>query len=125
VELARRGPRASVVSRQTGNLMTKTMPRLPLCVVDDIPVGLGRGFEIDGKSVAVFRTRAGKIFAVHGICPHKGAPLADGMIAGEQVVCPYHNFRFHSDTGECDQANVCSIATYPVDVKNGQVFVTV
>jgi nitrite reductase (NADH) small subunit len=105
--------------------MTATMPRVPLCVVDDLPIGLGRAFEIDGKPVAVFRTRDEKIFAIHGICPHKNGPLADGMLAGDQVVCPYHAYRFHGATGECDQAGVCAIPTYSVEVSNGHVFVTV
>ena len=45
----------------------------------------------------MFRTRTGKVFAVDGTCPHKGGPLADGMLVGEQVVCPLHAFRFDGD----------------------------
>ena len=45
-------------------------------------------FRSADKLIAVFRTRTGKVFAVDGVCPHKGGPLADGMLAGEQVVCP-------------------------------------
>ena len=102
-----------------------TLSRVALCQLDELPVGLGRAFEIDGMPLAVFRTRAGRIFAVDGICPHKGASLADGMLAGESVVCPYHAFRFDSDTGECDQAGTCEIATYPVEVTDDGVFVTI
>jgi nitrite reductase (NADH) small subunit len=103
----------------------ETATRVRLCVLDDLPEGLGRGFVVGGKKVAVFRTRTGKVFAVDGVCPHKGGPLADGMLAGEQVVCPFHAFRFNSATGECDQPGVCPIATYPVKVRNGVVLVTV
>ena len=38
-------------------------------------------------------------------------------------VCPYHVFKFDSHTGECDQPGICSIATYPVEVTDGTVFV--
>jgi nitrite reductase (NADH) small subunit len=106
-------------------MSTALMSRLALCTIDELPVGLGRAFEVGTKPIAVFRTRTDKVFAVDGICPHKGAPLADGMLAGEQVVCPYHAFRFHSATGQCDQPGVCAIATYPVEVADGQVYVTV
>ena len=75
-------------------------------------------------ALAVFRTRSGAVFAVDALCPHKGAPLADGMLAGDQIVCPYHAFRFDSATGACDQSGVCAVATYPVEVENGTVFVT-
>ena len=67
----------------------------------------------------------GQVFAVDGVCPHKGGPLADGMLVGDQVVCPLHAFRFDAATGACDQPGVCAIATYPVEVRDGAVFVTV
>ena len=104
---------------------TDTATRVQLCVLDDLPEGLGRGFVVGGKPVAVFRTRAGKVFAVDGVCPHKGAPLADGMLAGEQVVCPFHAFRFDAHSGACDQPGECAIRTYPAEVRNGTVVVTV
>jgi nitrite reductase (NADH) small subunit len=90
-----------------------------VCELDELPVGLGRAFRVDGHALAVFRTRTGKVFAVANSCPHKGGPLADGMLAGEQVVCPMHAFRFNPDTGACDQSNVCAVATYPVEVVEG------
>ena len=45
------------------------------------------------------------------------------MLAGDQVVCPFHAFRFDAHTGECDQPGECSIRTYPVEVRNGAVVV--
>jgi nitrite reductase (NADH) small subunit len=64
----------------------------------------------------VFRTRTGKVFAVANECPHRGGPLADGMLAGEQVVCPMHAFRYDAGSGACDQSGVCAVATYAVEV---------
>lgn len=89
---------------------------VPVCDLDELPVGLGRPFDVGGHRVAVFRTRAGKVFAVANRCPHKGGPLAEGMLAGEQVVCPYHAYRYQADSGECDQASACAVTTYPVEV---------
>jgi nitrite reductase (NADH) small subunit len=87
-----------------------------VCELGDLPVGLGRAFRVGGHAVAVFRTRTGKVFAVANRCPHKGGPLADGMLAGDQVVCPLHAFRFDPDGGACDQPGVCPVMTYPVEV---------
>ena len=102
------------------------LTRVEVCKLDDLPLGLGRAFTVGDKPLAVFRTRAGRVFAVDGVCPHKGGPLADGMLgANDQVVCPYHQFRFDPDSGECDQPGVCGITTYPVDVVAGGVVVTV
>ncbi len=105
--------------------MSATLTRIPLCTLDEIPVGLGRSFALGDKLLAVFRTRDGKVFAIDGVCPHKGGPLADGMLAGDQVVCPYHAFKFHNTTGECDQPGVCAITTYPVEVTANAVYVIV
>jgi nitrite reductase [NAD(P)H] small subunit len=87
-----------------------------VCALDELPVGLGRAFRVGGHPVAVFRTRSGKLFAVASTCPHKGGPLADGMLAGEQVVCPLHAFRFDPNSGACDQPGVCTVVTHPVEV---------
>jgi nitrite reductase (NADH) small subunit len=87
-----------------------------VCALDELPIGLGRAFRVGGHPVAVFRMRSGKVFAVANECPHKGGPLADGMLAGEQVVCPLHSFRFDSTSGDCDQPGVCTVATHPVEI---------
>ena len=99
--------------------------RIPLCTLDDLPRGLGRAFEVGGRELAVFRGRDDRVFAVEGKCPHKGGPLADGMLIGEQVVCPLHAFRFSGTSGACDQESVCAIEAFVTEVQEGQVFVMV
>lgn len=99
--------------------------RIAVCREWDIPLGLGRAFEIARRLIAVFKARDGTLFAVDGTCPHKGGPLADGMVVGRQVVCPLHAFRFEAGTGACDQPGVCSIGTYPVELDGDTVFLRV
>jgi nitrite reductase (NADH) small subunit len=94
---------------------------ITVCELNELPIGLGRAFRVGGHSVAVFRTRTGKVFAVANTCPHRGGPMADGMLAGEQVVCPLHAFRFDPESGACDQPNVCAIPIFPVEVADGSV----
>lgn len=102
------------------------LTRVEVCKLDDLPVGLGRAFTVGEQSIAVFRTRTGRLFAVDGHCPHKGGPLADGMLGtDDQVVCPYHSYRYDPASGTCDQADQCGVTTYPVEVRNGGVVVTV
>lgn len=86
------------------------------CGMDELPVGLGRAFVIGRQRVAIFRTRGGKIFAVANECPHRGGPLADGMLVGDQVVCPMHAFRYDSKTGGCDQNGTCAVQTFDVEI---------
>lgn len=108
---------------RTAHPATGSAKRVPVCKEWDIPLGLGRAFQVGSQLVAVFKARDGKVFAVEGTCPHKGGPLADGMVVGHQVVCPLHAFRFEADSGACDQPGVCSIGTYPVEVDGDTVFV--
>jgi len=105
--------------------MTTHSVAVRLCVLDDIATGLGRAFEVGGRPIAVFRGRTGDVYAVDGFCPHKQGPLADGMLVGNQVVCPLHNFRIDGNTGDCDQPGICGITAYPVEVRDGGVYVTV
>ncbi len=92
--------------------------------VDDIPLGLGRAFQIGNTEIAVFRSRAGSIHAVENRCPHRGGPLAEGMLAGNRVVCPYHSFRYELQTGNCDQAGACAAEVFPARVSDGWILLT-
>jgi nitrite reductase (NADH) small subunit len=65
---------------------------------DDIPMLEGRTVNLGPRRVAVFRTADG-FHALAGACPHRGGPLADGMVADSCVTCPLHNWRFDLRTG--------------------------
>ena len=67
--------------------------------VDEIPVGEGRAFAVDGTEVAVYRLRDGTLRALAAVCPHKGGPLADGLMDGRVVVCPLHGPTYDLTTG--------------------------
>ena len=46
-------------------------------------------------------------------CPHRGGPLADGLVGDGTLVCPLHEWRFDLATGTAINGQ-CSIAVYPV-----------
>jgi nitrite reductase (NADH) small subunit len=77
-----------------------------------IPRGEGRVFQLGTASIAVFHTRDGSVFATQSTCPHKGGPLADGVVGAQKVICPLHSFLFDLATGE-PIGNSCSrLQTY-------------
>ncbi len=41
----------------------------------------------------------GSYYAIESTCPHRGGPLAEGMVTGEEVICPWHGSRFNVKTG--------------------------
>ncbi|PRY11814.1 Rieske (2Fe-2S) protein [Kineococcus rhizosphaerae] len=87
----------------------------PVCSVEDLPVGEGRAYVVDGEQVALFRHRSGKVSAVQAACPHAGGPLADGQIDETVVVCPLHLTAFDLTTGEA-AGGEGSIAVHPCRV---------
>lgn len=67
--------------------------------LEEVPIGEGRAFVVDGEMVAVFRLRDGSLRALGATCPHQGGPLADGLVDGQVVVCPLHGFSYDLATG--------------------------
>jgi NAD(P)H-dependent nitrite reductase small subunit len=91
-----------------------------LGTLDQIPVGEARAFAVGDEQVAVFRTRGGGLHALQAICPHRGGPLADGLIDAAQVVCPLHNHAFRLADGHCTTGE-WSVQAYQVAVEDGEV----
>ena len=64
-----------------------------ICLVTDIPVlGSRRVARPRGMDVAVFRNDQDQVFALLDRCPHKGGPLSQGIVFGNSVACPLHNW---------------------------------
>lgn len=77
------------------------MSYIPICKIDDIPqLGARRFKREDGKVIAVFRTSEDKVFALQDKCPHKGGPLSQGIVFGESVACPLHNWCISLNDGK-------------------------
>ncbi len=73
-----------------------------VCSLADIPVPGARVIERprhpDGN-VALFRTGENRVFAVLDRCPHKGGPLSQGIVYGDRVACPLHNWSIELGSG--------------------------
>jgi nitrite reductase (NADH) small subunit len=71
-----------------------------ICNVADIPVLGARVVKRAAKpDVAIFRNSQDKVFALLDRCPHKGGPLSQGIVFGERVACPLHNWNIKLDSG--------------------------
>ena len=108
-------------------MSTATIHLTTVCRVDEVPVGLGRAFQLGRERVAVFRSRAGKIFAVADRCPHRGGPLADGIVSGDSVVCPLHQWKVCLSSGAVmrPQEQQACVRSFPVQVIDGVVLVEI
>jgi nitrite reductase (NADH) small subunit len=91
------------------------MSEIKLGPVENIPPGEGRVYDADGDRIAVFRARGGEVYAVQAECPHRGGPLADGLLGGSTLICPLHGWKFDLKTGQAVYGD-CGLKTYSVSV---------
>jgi nitrite reductase/ring-hydroxylating ferredoxin subunit len=71
--------------------------------------GEGRAaFTHAGRPYAVF-THDGQVVVLDGACPHKGGPLAEGILRDGAVVCPWHWYVFDLATGGCRTADETAV----------------
>ncbi len=95
---------------------------IPVCRVDDIPVLGARRVAHGGTApVAVFRTAADRVFALLDRCPHKGGPLSQGIVFGESVACPLHNWTIGLADGCAQAPDVGCTQRFSVRVDDGVV----
>jgi len=64
----------------------------------EVADGAVREFTLGHTRIAV--TRRGDAWgAINGQCNHVGGPLGQGRLDGDYVVCPWHYWKFHWQTG--------------------------
>ena len=96
---------------------------LPVCNIDDIPeLGSRRVARPVGMDVAVFRNDQNQVFALLDRCPHKGGPLSQGIVFGESVACPLHNWTIDLNGGCAKAPDEGCTPKFACKVDGGQVF---
>ncbi|WP_417807567.1 nitrite reductase small subunit NirD [Thioclava sp.] len=98
------------------------MSWIDIGAIDDIPLRGARKIKTALGCVALFRTGEGEVFAAADRCPHKGGPLSEGIVHGQSVTCPLHNWVFDLNTGQA-QGEDGSIATFPLRLESGRVLI--
>jgi len=77
-----------------------------------------------GEEAVLLARRGARFFAVGATCTHYNGPLAEGLMVGETVRCPWHHACFSLETGEALRAPALSpLACWSVEVRDGKVFV--
>jgi nitrite reductase (NADH) small subunit len=88
----------------------------------DLPVGRIKAVTIDDRRVAISHTANG-FFATDNTCPHRGGPLAEGDLIGDEIVCPWHLWGFDVRTGLCPGNAEFTVATHEVQVDGDRILV--
>ncbi|MDH5426277.1 MAG: nitrite reductase small subunit NirD [Gammaproteobacteria bacterium] len=82
--------------------------------LNDIPKPGARVVKTTDGDIAVFRTAEDKIFALRDKCPHKGGQLSQGIVMGNKVACPLHDWKIELDSGKAVAPDEGCAANFPV-----------
>ena len=89
----------------------------------DIQTSQMKEVQIDGKNVCIANVD-GKYYAIGNVCTHEGGPLADGVLEGYEVECPWHQSKFDVRTGKVTSPPASeSEPTYEIKVDGNSILV--
>jgi nitrite reductase/ring-hydroxylating ferredoxin subunit len=75
-----------------------------------------------GHAIGLFH-HEGTFYATDNRCPHMGFPLTDGTVEDGVLTCPWHHARFELACGDTFDLFADDVQTYPVEVRDGEVYV--
>ena len=94
-----------------------------VCRVEEIPaLGARRIARERGLAVALFRTASDRVFALLDRCPHRGGPLSQGIVFGESVACPLHNWTIELTDGQARAPDVGCAVRFACKVEDAHVY---
>jgi nitrite reductase (NADH) small subunit len=117
--------------------MTTPPRRHVVCREVDLPPGAVREIQLGGRAIGVLNID-GELFAIRNSCPHQGAPLCRGTVAGTMLAsrpqewiygmegqvlrCPWHGWEFDLATGRSlVDPERRRVRTYDVEVIDGDI----
>ncbi|MGC2392883.1 MAG: FAD-dependent oxidoreductase [Methylovirgula sp.] len=78
-----------------------------------------------GEEPVLLARRGEEIFAIGALCTHYQGPLAEGILVGDTVRCPWHHACFNLRSGEAVRAPALErIARWRVEQRDGKIYVS-
>ncbi|MDQ0207196.1 nitrite reductase small subunit NirD [Alkalicoccobacillus murimartini] len=107
--------------------MTQVVNEQHIYVADlnELSVDIGKKLTISSVEIALFRQENGEVLAVENRCPHKGGVLSDGIVSGEHVFCPMHDWKIDLRKGEAVAPDVGCVKTYDVSIIEDKVYLLI
>lgn len=89
----------------------------------DVPQDRGLQVEIGDCKIVLLRAN-GQLRAFQGLCPHAGAPLAEGALCHGRLICPWHKAAYRAEDGAlCEPPSLDSLKRYPLELRGDEVWV--
>ncbi len=100
-------------------------PWMDIGALDSVPVQGARVVKTERGCIAVFRPTPDAVFALEDRCPHKDGPLSQGIVHGNAVTCPLHNWVISLETGAALGADEGQVRRYAVRIAGGRLLLDV
>jgi nitrite reductase (NADH) small subunit len=95
-----------------------------ICGKGELPqAGEAKEFNAGSRTLCIANID-GVFRALDNECPHRGGPLAEGMIEDGKVICPWHGWSFDPATGATSDSQE-RVAVYPLSLEGEEVFVKI
>ena len=99
------------------------MPEHRVLSTNELPIGQKKAVKAGDLDLLLIHLESGFV-AVEPKCPHAGAPLEQGAICGDRLVCPWHMGTFALPSGALlEPPPMRALTSYPVRVAGDEVFV--
>ncbi|QDV27134.1 Rieske (2Fe-2S) protein [Aureliella helgolandensis] len=95
-----------------------------LCNLSTLKNGQGQEFLV-GKTIVALFLQDSKLYATDGMCAHQGGPLAQGLVDGECITCPWHGWQYDLNTGNNLRTGKKMLDRYDVEVRGDQVWIEI
>ncbi|UOF92543.1 nitrite reductase small subunit NirD [Fodinisporobacter ferrooxydans] len=99
--------------------------KLEIMQLEQLPVHTGRVIQVFGHEIALFRLGNGKIRAVENRCPHKGGPLAEGIVSGDYVFCPLHDWKICLADGNVQSPDTGCVKTFQTEIEENRIYIMI
>ncbi|MDQ0221304.1 nitrite reductase (NADH) small subunit [Peribacillus cavernae] len=103
--------------------MNKTFERIKVATMTELPKNLGKTVLIGSQEIALFHLDSGEIRAIENRCPHKGGVLAQGMVSGDYIFRPMHDWKISVLDGKVQAPDTGCVRTFKVEIENNEVYV--
>jgi apoptosis-inducing factor 3 len=91
--------------------------------IEEIPDGGMLAGNVRDEPALLIR-QGGEVFAIGAICTHYSGPLAEGLVVGDTIRCPWHHACFSLRTGKAVRAPALNpVSCWRVSRRDGMVFV--
>ena len=116
------------MNRNFNNQKVHTQSWYVVCKSSEIKINQARTFPLLGRKIVVYRSTGGLVRTLDARCPHLGADLGKGKVAGDNIQCAFHHWEFGCD-GNCQNAPGLSeipkrrVRPYPTQEKWGCIWI--